>query len=350
MLNWLKKKIAVKDTAPQAPSWAVSSPFAVSPRLFPADLRREMAADGMIQTALTVKRLGVLAATGTVLGTDERRVAFVNDAFSRMRGSIDTVLNQAMAAFADGWSVQETTYAESGGYLWIDRVTAKDPSTITPDLDRFGHLTGLTLALPGDTPLPLLREKFVVYRYRGGYDAPRGQSDLDAVVPHFSAKRSLQKSWSHHLEKFASPTLLGRFERTLAAREQQELYDALRNLPENRVLVHPSDCAVETLDGDKGASTGFMEAIDFHNREIARAILGQTLTTDEGRRVGSLAMGKVHLQVLLLQLATLRRELADVVVTEQIIRPLMELNFGPGEIPRYEFASTTLEAFTTGVV
>lgn len=85
-----------------------------------------MAADGMIQTALTVKRLGVLAATGNVRGNDERRVAFVNDAFSRMRGSIDTVLNQAMAAFADGWSVQETTYVEAAA---TSGSTASPPRT-----------------------------------------------------------------------------------------------------------------------------------------------------------------------------------------------------------------------------
>ena len=93
-----------------------------------------------------------------------------------------------------------------------------------------------------------------------------------------------------------------------------------------------------------------MEAIDFHNREIARAILGQTLTTDEGRRVGSLAMGKVHLQVLLLQLEAIRRELADVVMNEQIIRPLIELNFGTQELPTFSFTSTPLPAFQSGIL
>ena len=91
-----------------------------------------------------------------------------------------------------------------------------------------------------------------------------------------------------------------------------------------------------------------MEAIEFHNREIARSILGQTLTTDEGRRVGSLALGKVHLQVLILQLEAIRRDLADRVMTEQVIRPLIELNFGPENIPRFEFDPVPVEAFRSG--
>ncbi|MFX8938131.1 hypothetical protein ABTN00_21005, partial [Acinetobacter baumannii] len=67
-----------------------------------------------------------------------------------------------------------------------------------------------------------------------------------------------------------------------------------------------------------------------------------------GRRVGSLALGKVHLQVLLLQLEAVRRELADTVMTEQVIRPLVELNFGPGNVPRFNFDPATTDVFATG--
>ncbi|MER3496825.1 MAG: hypothetical protein C4320_08735, partial [Armatimonadota bacterium] len=102
------------------------------------------------------------------------------------------------------------------------------------------------------------------------------------------------------------------------------------------------------------ASKGFQEAIEFHDRAIARAILGQTLTTDEGRRVGSLAMGKVHLQVLLMQLAAIRRDLADAVMGEGVLRPLIELNFGPtgaaNPLPIFRFEEARNEAFVTGVV
>jgi len=56
------------------------------------------------------------------------------------------------------------------------------------------------------------------------------------------------------------------------------------------------------------------------------------------------------LQVMLLQMASLRKELADSVVTEQVIRPLVELNFGPGDIPRYRFSETQLDAFALGAL
>jgi phage gp29-like protein len=152
------------------------------------------------------------------------------------------------------------------------------------------------------------------------------------------------------LERFAMPTVFGKFESGLSAEQQAAMLATLEGLNRTTAFVFPSEFEVGTLGGQREPSTGFMESIEFHNREIARAILGQTLTTDEGRRVGSLALGKVHLQVLLLQLEGLRRELADVVMTEQVIRPMVELNFGPGDVPRFEFEPASLGAFANGAV
>jgi len=48
------------------------------------------------------------------------------------------------------------------------------------------------------------------------------------------------------------------------------------------------------------------------------------------------------------QVAALRRELADQVMTEQLVKPLIEMNFGPGPVPVFEFEETDLDAFRTG--
>jgi phage gp29-like protein len=142
--------------------------------------------------------------------------------------------------------------------------------------------------------------------------------------------------------------VLGKFARGLPATDQTSILRQLRQLHQNTAIVFPEEVSIDTLRSNGEGTTAFLEAIDYHNREIARAILGQTLTTDEGRRVGSLALGKVHLQVLLMQLESVRRELADIVMTEQIIRPLIEMNFGPGPIPRFVFEKVSLSSFTTG--
>lgn len=322
------------------------------PGALPYATYEAMERDSMIQTVLTVKRLGVMAGKYRVVDDESpegiRRRAFVEEAFERMEGSPATVMDQAMDAFAKGWSVQELVYVADGGRIWIEAARPKDPALFGLDVDAYGRVRALRLEIPGETPETLPRAKFAIYANRGGYGRPKGRSDLEAAYPHWSAKQSLLAAWKVHLERFAMPTVLGSFKAGLSGDDQAALLGALKDLQNNTSLVYPDDIQISTLTTAKEQSTGFMDALDFHNREIARAVLGQTLTTDEGRRVGSLAMGKVHLQVLLLQLQSLRNELADTVMTEQVIRPLVEMNFGPGSIPRFEFEQTPLEAFTSG--
>lgn len=313
----------------------------------------QMERDSMIQTALTIKKLAVLAADFRLVVPDSspesrRRTDFVEEAFAQMEGSPLTVLQHAMDAFAKGWSVQEMVFESVHDRLWLRAIRPKNPALFGLGVDAFGTPTTLHLHLPGESPAEVPRWKFVLYTHRSGYGRPKGRSDLDGAYSHWRAKSTLLNAWRIHLERFASPTVLGKYQRGLGAEEQGAILASLRDLQDNTAIVFPNEIEIDTLGGTKEGSTGFMEAIEFHNREIARSILGQTLTTDEGRRVGSLALGKVHLQVMLLQLNALRRELADAVMTEQIIRPLIELNFGPGPIPRFEFVQGEPDAFRTG--
>lgn len=378
----LRRRVAQQELARQLSIYdrrAVENP-AVPPGPLPYSTYDLMQRDSMVQTVMSVKRQGVLAAKYRVvpasdLGEAKRNAEFVEECFARMEGSPGTILDQAMDAFAKGWSVQESVYEFEDGLLWLKAVRTKNPASFGLEVDAFGSVTGLRLAdelgrwgaekigsrsskssasvpLPNPSPASgggaLPRDKFVVYANRGGYGRPKGRSDLDAAFPHWQAKVRLLDAWKMHLEKFASPTVLGKFQRGLPESEATALLRTLEGLAKRSAIVYPSEIEIGTLPGGREANAGFMEAIDFHNREIARSVLGQTLTTDEGRRVGSLALGKVHLQVLLLQLQALRKELADAVMTEQVIRPLVELNFGPGEMPRFEFEEVSLEAFVSG--
>lgn len=345
------------ESAPQLTVWERKAAELPGPPTagLPYETYDQMARDSMVQTALTVKRLGVLAAKWKLEPADasaeaKARAEFIQRAFDRMEGSPLTILGQAMDAFAKGWSVQELVLSQDEGGWWLAAVRPKDPAQFGLELDAFGRIGALVLRVPGEEERRLPASRFVVYRNRFTYGTPKGRSDLDAVYPHWQAKLGLLKAWKVHLERFASPTLLGRFQRGLPEGDRRDLASALNNLARLTSLVFPNEVEVSALGGTPDASRGFIDAIDFHNREIARAVLGQTLTTDEGSRVGSLALGKVHLQVLMLQLQAIRRELADTVMTEQVIRPLVEMNFGPGLVPRFAFEEADVTAFVTGQV
>ncbi|RMG24516.1 MAG: DUF935 family protein [Armatimonadetes bacterium] len=315
----------------------------------------QMLCDPLVRSAVQVKKLGTLAVPWRIVPADGERTEFVRFALEEIHGSVHTILYDALDAVAKGFAVMEKVFriVESGpfrGKVIYDAIKPKDPSLFGFDTDEFLNLRALVLHTPGETERPLPREKFVVYAYNRRYGQPMGESDLRSAYAHWKLKRDLIQQWAAHLEKFASPTVVGQYRRGLPEDAQAALLDALDRLQRQSAVVHPDDVSISLLDAGREARSSYLEAIDYHNREIARAILGETLTTDDSRKVGSLTLGKVHLQVLIMQLAGLRRDLAETVMNEQILRPLIDLNYGSGPYPVFEFDEPVLDVFVTGQV
>lgn len=356
MRNLFKKhRKATPEAAPQLTRWdrvAYARPGNTFGQLS-YQVYDEMLKDSMVQTVLTLKKLAIQASGFEIRPFDssaesKKRSDFIIEAFARMEGSPVEVIGNATDSFAKGWSIQEMVFENSKDHIWLKSVRPKNPAMFGLKVDNFGNISSLTLQVPGELELSLPREKFVIHIHRRSYSQPKGQSDLDASYKHWQAKQSLLAAWKLQLEKFAMPTVLGSYERGLPPEEQVTILQALQDIQNKTAVVYPQEIEVSLLGGQKEPSTAFQEAIEFHNREIARAVLGQTLTTDEGRRVGSLALGKVHLQILLLQVNSLRREFAETVMSEQLIRPLVEINFGPGYLPKFEFKESGTGVFTSG--
>ena len=97
MKLFTRNKKQSKEAARQLTVWqrqAFAYP-APAPGALPYATYEGMERDSMVQTVLTVKRLGVVAAKYSVTGSNPQRVRFVEEAFERMEGSPLTVVGQA---------------------------------------------------------------------------------------------------------------------------------------------------------------------------------------------------------------------------------------------------------------
>jgi hypothetical protein len=84
---------------------------------------------------------------------------------------------------------------------------------------------------------------------------------------------------------------------------------------------------------------------DWCNDEISKVVLGQTLTTSEGRRSGSLALANVHDRVRRDYLAADARMLGEL-LTNQLSRWVTDFNFGTDvEAPRVVFDTADAAEF-----
>jgi len=301
--------------------------------------------DAHVRACINLKKLGILSVGWRVEPADESALAreaqqFVLYNLQHMRGGVFSLLWRTLDALAKGYAVLEKLYTRADtppyrGYYLLAGFKSKDPSLFSFEVDAYRNIRALLLHTPAGETLSLPREKFILYAYNARYESPVGESDLKAVYPHWRAKQRILQMWELFLAKYASPTLIGSYKRTLPPAQQDALLKALDRVQQETAIVVPEDVKVEALDYKQGGADSYAQAITYHNAEIAKAILGETLTTDEGQRVGSLALGQVHLKVLQTQLRALRADLAERVMQEQVIRPLIQINMPNAPEPRF---------------
>ncbi len=311
----------------------------------------QMQQDAQVQACLTIKKLAVLSRGWEVhpasnAPADVEVADFVRFVLEGMRGSILDVLYNVLDALAKGFSVLEINYRALDkepycGRIGLASIKAKDPSTFSFDTDEFLNVRGLkrtpdvsgTRSPKDRSGLPA--EKFVVYSYMPRYESPYGTSDLRAAYKHYWSKDLLTRFMNIYLEKYGSPTAKGTFRRGMPKAGQEELIRVIESIQQKTAIVIPEDVQIELLEANRGGEAGYLQAIEWHDKQISRAILCQTLMTDEGTRVGSFALAKVHLDVLKMCLRKLKRDLEESVMQEQVIKRLVDYNFAVSAYPTF---------------
>ncbi|GBC93606.1 hypothetical protein HRbin15_02106 [bacterium HR15] len=305
----------------------------------------QMLTDAHVRACFNLKRLGILSVDWRLEPADDSPDAlFVRDFvlynLQTMAGGVFSLLWRTLDALAKGFAVLEKLYEWRStppyeGFWTLKGFKAKNPALFAFEVDAFRNVRALILNTPDGQRISLPREKFILYAHNARYESPAGESDLRAAYMHWRSKQRILQMWDLFLAKYASPTLIGVYRRGLPPSQQDELLRALDRVQQETAMVVPEDVEVRALELKQAGADSYAEAITYHNAEIAKSLLGETLTTDEGQRVGSLALGQVHLKVLQTQLKALRADLAERVMQHQIIRPLLQLNFGTAPEPRF---------------
>ena len=137
------------------------------------------------------------------------------------------------------------------------------------------------------------------------------------------------KDWAAFNEVFGMPLRLGKYDPAASPADREALLQAVRHLGSDAAGVISKATEIEFVEaGSQGSKTNPYQAMaDFCNREMSKAVLGQTLTTDTTGSTGSYAAAKVHGEV--------RRDLVEAdsqalatTLREQLLRPLVGFNFG----------------------
>jgi phage gp29-like protein len=135
-------------------------------------------------------------------------------------------------------------------------------------------------------------------RHHATYQNPYGERVLGRCFWPVVFKKGGFKFWAVFTEKYGMPWLVGKVPRATNETERAALLTRLVSMVQDAVAVINDDESVEINEaGDKRGSADIYEKlISASNREISKAILGQTLSTELDKG-GSYAATEGHLEV-----------------------------------------------------
>ncbi|MBM4394371.1 MAG: DUF935 domain-containing protein [Deltaproteobacteria bacterium] len=172
--------------------------------------------------------------------------------------------------------------------------------------------------------------KFVIHRYKARSGSAARAGMLRVVSWMYLFKNYAVKDWVQYAEVFGMPLRLGKYEPGTSKEDIDKLLRTVVAIAANAAGVIPSNASIEfpaAGSATKGSAADVFPAlIEYCDRAISKAVLGQTLTTDAQSGSGTLA-GSAHNEV--------RRDLLEAdaaaiakTIQRDIIRPIVGFNRG----------------------
>lgn len=237
-------------------------------------------------------------------------------------------LGKGFAACEIIWDRQATRWLPAA-YEWRD-----------PKFFRFDEVTGRELRmeeLGAVNGVPLPPYKFLVHipRLKSGLPARGGLARL-AAAAHMCKSFTLA-DWMAFAEVFGMPLRLGRYGPGAKEEDIRTLVSAVANLGTDAAAVIPDSMRIEMVEGGKNSGSGgqvlFQNLAEWLDRQVSKAVLGQTMTSDDG---SSQSQATVHNEVRKDILRADARQLAAT-INRDLVRAFVDLNYGPppsGKYPR----------------
>lgn len=253
-------------------------------------------------------------------------------------------------SLAKGYSVMEVFWDTSGERWKPNKYKHCPPQWFKPDKE-----TGETLRLIEDgneDGVELKPNKYVIHepKLKMGLSLRGGLARLVAWV--FMYKNYSVKDWASFIETYAQPLRIGRYGKAATEKDINELYRAVANIGTDCAAVLPEAMRIEFEQAANAASNGdlYLKNIQYLDGLISKAVLGQTMTTDNG---SSNSQAQVHNQV--------REDIRDAdaedlarTIREQVIAPYVYFNYGPdARVPEFRLVVINpedLKAFSDALI
>ncbi|MEM9968481.1 MAG: DUF935 domain-containing protein [Pseudomonadota bacterium] len=263
-----------------------------------------------------------------------RKIADELEAWLGREELIDELFD-VLDAVGKGYSHTEIIWDYSTGEYRPDRLEWRDPRWFR--FDRINLKTPVMLDDAGrEIPYPSF--KFIYARIQAKSGLPLRSGLARVATWNWLFKAYTQRDWAIFTQTYGQPLRVGKFGPGASEKDQETLFRAVANIAGDCAAIIPESMMIEFIEtGNLGASTDHYERrIDHLDKQISKAVLGQTATTDA--ETGGLGSGKEHREVQEdIETADARKLAA--IINRDLVIPWVQLNWGPqAKYPRIKLA------------
>lgn len=229
---------------------------------------------------------------------------------------------------AKGYAVVEPLWEYQRGQLRPVVYKHRDPRFFQFDLVTLEELRLADMSNNWEG-LPIPDGKFIRHTPRIATGVPLRRGLARPAAWAFMVQSFTLQDWSAFAEIYGIPLRVGKYGPQATEQDKRMLLYALRSIANDGAAAIPASMEFELIEakGQHGEAV-FGKLIDYMDRNVSKAVLGQTMTSDVGSSGGALATAKVHNEVRLDIVRADGRQTAAT-VNHDLIRWYVAFNFGP---------------------
>ncbi|MCR6494801.1 DUF935 domain-containing protein [Thermomonas sp. S9] len=238
-------------------------------------------------------------------------------------GDYSRIIAHLMDAVAKGYAVAEIIWETAGGVWYPREIVPREAHWFAFDRDT-GRLLRLVDGSAEGAGIPPYR--MIVHAPPLSAGIPLLGGVARSALWAWVFKSYAMRDWARFCELFGQPIRVGKYHQGASPDDVAVLKQAAFSLGSDAAAVIPQEMALELIEsGSKSASADLYHTlIDYLDRQVSKAVLGQTMTTDDG---SSLAQARVHAEVRADILRADARAMAAT-LTRDLIAPIVRLNVG----------------------
>ncbi|MFD1914125.1 DUF935 domain-containing protein [Halodurantibacterium flavum] len=224
-----------------------------------------------------------------------------------------------------GFSFTEIIWDTSEGQWQPARLEYRDPRWFR--FDRRDLTTPLRLDDSG-RELPLEPGKYINARIRAKSGVPLRSGLARLALWGWMFKAFTLRDWAIFVQTYGQPLRLGKWSAGASEKDKDTLFRAVANIAGDCAAIIPESMSIEFIDTGQVSASGdlYLSRADWLDRQISKAVLGQTATTDA--IAGGHAVGREH-RLVQEDIETSDARAISAVLNRDLIHPWVQLEFGP---------------------